>query len=1161
MGSAASVLVVCKLFRANADLACRKPRFRTSTANDFVDLSPRFEDNTVAVMKQRASLVTLIVTLPLIGTPGEADQDRIGFFERRIRPLLVENCQRCHGSERQRAGLRLDGLRAILAGGDSGPAVVPGRPEDSLLIQAVSYTRPDLQMPPKSKLGAGEIADLETWVRLGAPWPEEREPAGSGEGAGPEEEFDLEARRRAHWAWRPLSAAEPPPVVDEEWPRWPADHFLLAKLEERGLAPAPPASPGVLIRRLSFDLTGLPPSPEEVEAFLSDTSPGALERAADRLLASPRFGERWARHWLDLVRYAETFGHEFDYPIPNAYRYRDYVISAFNSDVPYDRFVLEHVAGDLLAEPRLDPAGGFDESAIATGFFWLGEQTHSPVDVRQHQADRIDNQIDVLTKTFLGLTVSCARCHDHKFDAISTADYYALFGVLESSRYSQLPLEPPEAASARIRRLEELDGRIRGLAGATWAAQAAPVAEYLLAAREVILGRPPQAVAEECRLEAARLERWVEALRDPETSRAEEPMAAWARLCGIESGSGKRRPFADEWRAIASQLASLQPKDAEEIVFKDFRLSGYEGWYTAGRAFGGGPAPPGTLFFDRGVEGKERLRLLEGGWAHSGAPSVRLEGALRSPTFPIERRYAHVRACGFEARVNVVVDGFNLIRDPIYGGLTRRINEPRPSWITFDLAMWKGRLAYMEVLDLGVPDPTHDAGGGWEAWVAVERVIFSDRGSPPAELPPAAPALLGDSAPESPEALAREYGRAAAEAALAWRDGKLEETARGRAQARLLDWLSRRGLLDATSGDDEALVSLLGERRNLEATIERPAWTPGMADGNGLDSPVFIRGSHKNPGAPVPRRFLEALGAGELAGAGSGRLDLARRLVDPAATPLVPRVIVNRIWRQLFGEGLVATPDNFGAQGSLPTHPELLDWLAAEFVEDGWSIKKLVRRLVGTSAYRMSSLSSAAARELDPSNSLFHGMRLRRLDAEALRDGILAVSGRLDGRLFGPSVPVHLTPFMEGRGRPGKSGPLDGAGRRSIYLEVRRNFLAPMMLAFDAPIPFSTMGRRGGSNVPAQALILMNDPFVREQSELWARRLLAGPASTPAERVAEMYLAAFGRRPEPEETAAAEEFLREQAPAYGDSAADLDARAWADLAHVLFNLKEFLYIP
>ena len=430
---------------------------------------------------QIASFLILVLTVSSCAAwSGEADNNpgtlptdpaAVEFFEKRVRPILVERCHGCHGPTKQKGKLRLDSRQGVLTGGSTGPAVVPGNPEKSLLVEAINYGEL-YQMPPKSKLPDEEIAVLSQWVKRGAPWgidstsstsPTVSKPSTSTLiGLDSPGEFQ---RRSRHWSFQPIRRLAPPAATPRyaHWPRTPIDRFLLTSMERHGLEPAAEANRRVLIRRLSYDLIGLPPSPSEVAAFEADQSPDAYERLVDRLLGSPHHGERWGRHWLDLARYAETAGHEFDYETLNAYRYRDYVIRAFNADLPYDQFVIEQVAGDLLTTPRRHPSEGYNESVIGTGFFFLGEGTHSPVDVREEEMRRVDNQLDVFSKTFLGLTIACARCHDHKFDPIRADDYYALAGFLKSSRHQQAFIGAPDADAARIEQLAGIKQRIRAI--------------------------------------------------------------------------------------------------------------------------------------------------------------------------------------------------------------------------------------------------------------------------------------------------------------------------------------------------------------------------------------------------------------------------------------------------------------------------------------------------------------------------------------------------------------------------------------------------------------------------------------------------------------------------------------------------------------------------
>ncbi|MBN9121404.1 MAG: PSD1 domain-containing protein [Planctomycetes bacterium] len=920
------------------------------------------------------------------------------YFEKRVRPVLVQHCVSCHGEKKQKGELRLDAKAGFVKGGESGPAVVPGKPDESRLVKAVRYDD-DTKMPPKGKLADAEIAVLTEWVKGGAPWPDD-----GAVGKGPEKTFDLHARARAHWSFQPIRRPAVPEIADRRSPITnDIDRFLLAKLGAAGLTFAPPADRRTLLRRVYFDVIGLPPTPVEIEAFVKDEAPDAFEKVVDRLLASPQYGERWGRHWLDLARYAETHGHEFDFEISDAWRYRDYVVRALNADLPFDRFLTEHIAGDLLP-PRRDPKTGVNESLLATGFWWLGEAKHSPVDSRAEYADRTDNQIDVFGKAVFGLTLGCARCHDHKFDPIATRDYYALFGVLASSRYNRADVSDPAPTVKLLEELKQLRGELAKVLPARAEGPGAPPSPHMIAWRE--------------------------------------------KATAFET-------FGADWR---------KRWDADGLAFRP----------EAGDSF-----------------------------PHSGREARKLMGALRSPTFTIDKPYLAVRVAGQNGRARVVLNGLQLIQNPIYGGLAQPVNSGNElKWMAFDLRMWKGQPAYLELLDDG------------PGWVAIAEAWFADA-PPPADAARKVPPGDLPAAHENPDA-----------------------------------------------------QKLLDRARELEAKIPDPQRAPTTRDGTGVNERVFVRGNHKTLGAEAPRATLEAFGHPAFKSAGSGRLELARTVTDPS-NPVVARVIVNRLWKHHFGEGTVGSPDDFGYQGQRPTHPELLDWLAAELVNPErkvggdakpWSLKRMHRLMLLSAAYRQSSRATpeqtAKAVTADPQNRLLHRQNVKRLEAEAIRDGVLAASGRLDPRMEGPGVLPHLTEHQVGRGRPG-SGPLDGDGRRSIYLQVRRNFINPMFTAFDYPTPFTAIGRRTVSNVPAQALVMLNNPFVLQQSELWAKKVLAAPGRTAEDRVREMYLTAFGRGPTKDELADATGFVAEQAKEYGKPD---HPKAWADLAHVLFNAKEFIFV-
>lgn len=990
-----------------------------------------------------------------------ASAEDIAFFENKIRPILAESCYSCHSGNEPLVGLKLDTAAGIRKGGVKGTVLAPGEPTKSLLLRAVRRTPGVSAMPPSGALPAEKVALLEEWIKRGAPLPADRPSTTPATGG-----FPLTARRQ-HWAYQPVKRPTVPVVKNTAWVRNPVDAFVLAKLEAQGLQPAAPADKRTLLRRVTFDLTGLPPTPAETAAFLADSSPTAYEKVVERLLASPRYGERWGRHWLDLVRYGESLGHEYDYTIDNAYQYRDYIIRAFNDDVPYDQLLREHLAGDLLPNPRLNSSDGHNESIQGTGFFWLGEGKHSPVDVRQEQADRIDNQIDVIGKAFFAQTIACARCHDHKFDPIPTTDYYALYGILKSSRYVQTEINAPATLKDPIQKMDAARAAIsRETLASTWHASLDKVSDTVLAAAAV-----------------------------------------------------KAEVQADS--STGDTIASLGT------------------WKSTGEAFSV-PGQRGDLV-QTGDIAQPIWRILTRPVAHSALRSRRLEGETRSPSFTLDKDFLHLYAGGQGGRIYLVVENFYLVRNPIYGPLLQTFDDPNMGWRTVDVRMWKGRRAYLEVQDGYPPLLASEVGSGVprglkslaERWIALEDARLSNDEKPPAAQPNS---LRGKAPAEIRTALNTTLTRWA---------GRHEIPADSAALA-VLNMLLQDGALDI-----RPLNGTLQAVAEAEAAFPAITRAPAMCDGSGENETVFVRGSHQTPGILAPRLQLAVCGTEVKApeATGSGRLELAR-MVASSSHPLTARVMVNRIWKHHFGVGIVPTTDDFGHMGEIPTHPELLDWLAAEFVRTGWGIKRMHRLLVLSSTYQMSSDSALAAVEArDPKNALLHRMNARRLEAEAVRDSILAVSGRLDTTMYGPSIYPNL-PIIDGRGAP-PNGPLDGRGRRTLYLAVRRNFMSPFLLAFDFPTPFTTIGRRTVSNVPAQALALMNGPFVRQQAGVWAQRLLQeAPNATPQERLRLLYETAFSRPPTPEEAQISLEYLGNQA----------DLAAYTDLCHALINLKEFVYI-
>jgi hypothetical protein len=1104
------------------------------------------------------ALAALAPAAPVADAPGSpAGND---FFEKKIRPVLVENCYPCHSTaaNKRRGGLLLDTRDGFRKGGDSGPALVPGKPDESLFLKAVRHTG-DLKMPPKGKLPAPVVADLEAWVKMGAPDP--RDKATAAVTASWEEVL---ARRRQWWSLQPVRLPVIPAVRDAAWSRSPVDRFLLARLEQAGLQPAAPADRRTLIRRLSLVLLGLPPAPEETEAFVQDDSPAAWERLVDRLLASPHFGERWARHWLDVVRFSETHGNEWNYEVHHAWRYRDYLIRAFNDDVPYDQLVCEHVAGDLLPRPRWNTREQFNESVIGTAFYRFGEANHDDcITLRQIGFDLVDNQLDTLTKAFQATTVACARCHDHKLDAISTKDYHGLLGILRSSRLVSHTIDAPEVNAEPLRRLTTLKAEVRRELGAAWLHEAGDVGRFLTAAQAKLAGQPDAAELAKG-LDLERLGRWVGVLKTDKAP-LEEPFSPWRLLA-----SGKT-----DWRQLAERV---QQEERERTGFNaarfrtvaDFR-AGTAGWQVGGQGLRQGPAHAGD--FVLGHEGDVLVRAVLPGGCFTHALSDRLNGTLRSPVLPAGGKRLSFQVMGRHGAAVRLVSNNCQLNYKNYRGLT----SAELQWLTFTIPEDTDSLrVYAELMTMldnpKFPDQLSALGGDpdnyrvpWDkatadprSFFGVTRVVLHDGDELPRPELGHLRALFAAPEPATRADVAARYTETVAAAVRAWTADQASDE-----DVVWLQALLRGGLLGNSLRLTPRLQELAAEYRRVEQGLAQPRVVPGVADfGPGFAQPILVRGDCWRPGAAVARRYLEVLARPEERPitTGSGRLELAEQIAS-RDNPLTARVMVNRVWHHLFGAGLVRTPDDFGHVGELPSHPELLDYLAARFMDEGWSVKRLIRSLVLTEAFRTASRPSPRAQEVDPQNRLLQHYPARRLEAEGIRDAILAASGRLDGRLFGPSVQPYRE--QENADRRLFPGPLDGAGRRSVY--VKNNLMeGPKFLgAFDFPGGKVTQGRRDVTNVPAQALALLNDPFVLQQAELWAGRLVRRPDATVAARIVYVFRAGLGRPPEAEERQRFEQAVGELAALEGVPAEDvLRSRAvWKDIAHAVFNLKEFIYIP
>jgi len=1110
----------------------------------------------------RRGILFVIALLITVNSAFSQDADfseaDISFFENEVRPLLAKHCYECHSSESKelKGGLRLDSRQLALKGGDTGPAITPGKPDQSLFISAIQYG--DLyQMPPKTRLPEKTTEVFVEWVRRGAPWP-----AGETPKAHALADFDLKKRIADHWVWTLPEASREPRVRAKTWPQQPLDYFLLKHLEKNNLKPSSPADRETLIRRIYFDVLGLPPTPDVVSEFVKDPrdTTAVLPEVVAQVLDQPAFGERWARHWMDLVRYAESYGHEFDYSIPNAYKYRDYLIRAFNDDVRYDQFIREHIAGDLITNPRVSDSGT-NESILATGFWWLGEAVHSPVDVRQDQADRIDNQIDVMSKAFLGITLGCARCHDHKFDAITTRDYYSMFGFLASSRRTEgfLYRQSDRDVIKQLKTIQrDLSDNLAGKISVEILGGDEQIKQALSAVHQVFYGtpkdgeelnntkptdntlifrRPTSVVATEYDLPQDLLNRWILALSKQPLEKS-HPLYAWRELtaCAPDELATK---FTDLAKLYAAQIARSEAYDAENP-----QIAELDEWLPQGVAFQQSPTTSGLLNLQHEV-----IQLFEPNVYHSGQISNRLRGSLHSPRFRLQEHYVAYELMGDGAEVQLYVDGHFMYKynGLLFGGMSINVSSPNVfKWFrnSGDTPRYIGHSAASAIIDRS------------EQPVILRRTINTSEADPQPSLN-LSPLANCDEPIQTIDEVHSLIAVHFAKAVKNWRAGKLTAS-----DTTLLNWLFKNRLLQVSNDFTNLLEQGHIKYRQLEQTITDPETALIITDGDGHDERVFVRGNHRVLSENAPRQLFTAIvGNTTPSHNGSGRLQLANDIAS-SDNPLTTRVLVNRVWHHLFGRGIVASTNNLGVLGQRPSHPALLDHLATKFATThNWSIKSLLKSILLSSAYQMKSTPRQEYIDRDPQNQHFHRQNIRRLQGEAIRDAVLSVSGRLDSTQYGPSVATFLTPFMTGRGRPGQ-GPIDGSGRRSVYLSIRRNFLSPMMMAFDAPVPFNSVGRRNVSNVPSQALILMNDPFIKGQAHFWAERLVQRTDESADSRIEFMFLKAISRMPREQETAMIRRFLESQQQEYqlSDDQLITDVRVWSDLAHVIFNLKPFTYL-
>ncbi len=1101
--------------------------------------------------------VVLGALLLAIASPVGAAED---YFASRVAPILEANCFECHSHAHTiKGGLALDSRSGLARGGEGGPILVPGKPEESRLITAVQHVDKEFQMPPKSKLSDVEIATLVQWITDGAvdtrPLTEAKVVA---DGAG----WDaLYRERKAWWSLQPIADVTPPDVGNSAWPRNEVDAFILASLGNAELAPVTEADPQALVRRLSFALTGLPPAPADVADFAANPTDAAYEALVHRYVDSPHFGERWARHWMDVVHYSDTHGYEWDAPAKHAWRYRDYLIRAYNKDVSYRQLVLEQIAGDLLP-PRVDPDTGLNEAMIGPMSMRMGERRHGDNAAAEGVTqEAIANMIDTVSKGFLATTVACAQCHDHKLDAVAQRDYYSLAGVFMSSRWTVRSAEAEDPNGPVLEELAAIKGELKEALGAYWS-EARSVVESHLAT-------PPPEPKEDKKTSAKKdadppegvpFPENVVALRDHllhQVAQGETVEAAWIAL---------------DARYREERATRVANNEKNLSLTADFTGESVpDGWRADGWGMKHGQVDHGALVVADEGDGVVSQLLPAGRWSHVW--SKRLAGALRSELLPQDPppTVALAYAGGDYAAQSLVVD------NAFHSERMKFLKQPTTGWLTFTAgnhaALAGGpdntpRLVYLEMVTKSLNNyyPPRDNYGGLKqaveedprSWFGVTHAYDVAPGYTPVdELGHLEALFTGGAPPTTPGEVTARIGAAIMAAVEHWRVGTCDGD-----DVRLLNEALMAGWLPNTAAEHPALAAAVARYRETEARL-RPERTVGSADDwyDGQNARIGIRGSYTALGEEVPRgtiRFLDAPGVEGVA-SGSGRLELAQHLAR-ADNPLTARVYVNRIWHHLFGAGIVRTVDDFGHLGEQPSHPELLDWLAHRFVEEGWSTKKLITRLVTSATWRQGSVPTEAGVTADPENRLWHHMPLRRLEAEAIRDAMLAASGRLEPDLFGP--PIDPYRVAEDSTKRLYAGPLDGLGRRSIYQKMTLMEMPRFLALFNQPIPMLTTGRRDTTNVPNQALAMLNDPFVMEMAATWSNTVVATAEDTVAARVNDMFTTAFARPPSAEETARFVDFASHCATLRGvpEEALLSSPPVWQDVAHAIFNLKEFIYV-
>ncbi|WP_417740250.1 DUF1553 domain-containing protein [Rosistilla oblonga] len=1015
-------------------------------------------------------------------------------FENSIRPLFITHCIECHGPRKAESGLRFDTRDTLLQGGDGGPAISLEKPHESLILQALRH-QDGLEMPPDKPLPEAEIAAVEAWIRAGAPWPEGVVLGGTGTSLRGGAITDQE---RAFWSFQPIRDPQPPTVVDPPGLS-EIDRFVMRKLKEMDLKPSPPASRRDWIRRATLDLTGLPPTPKQVQSFLDDRSETAEADRIEQLLASSAYGERWGRHWLDVVRYADTAGETADYPTPLSYKYRNWVIDALNADLPYDQFVMQQIAGDVMANAMLagsdpdsldaDQLRRYSKLLTATGFIAISRRFGFDVENYHHLT--IQDTIDVLGQATLGLTLGCARCHDHKFDPVNIEDYYAWYGIFASTKYSfpgseekrrpydLVPDVPPAVLAQRQREID--------LQMASIESQQQPVAEQLTQLNAQI--QQASGTSQFFGFEEFEL--------------GKPPSQPYLALGSATITAASQSPFANVFRYGDRGIAF--PSDTQNNAFGMTLVEAFNAESTPRIEYS-------VDFRNTSIanQGQGAYRFYVG---HGPGTSAAIELAANATTFFVKdgaqyRPIADLKM-GQWYNVHVVLD----LRSQRFEGTLTSGSETSTFSVQSFTSNWDGIVDYTFVDRYG-------PGSGETPAHEIDNLIVS--ATPLASNSPLAveKALPADAAIDLPRMFQQRR--------------ELQAIAEALQQQR-----------------DRLAVGPVAAEDQIYGAMEQST---------AVNCRVQLRGEPTRLGVEVRRRNLEIFGGETVhSDAGSGRLQLARWIVSDK-NPLFARVMVNRIWQQHFGRGLVGTENDFGTRGELPTHPELLDWLASRFRDSGYSIKAMHRLIMTSDAYRRSSGFDSDASKVDPESRLLWRFNLRQLSAEEIRDAMLQASGNLD-----PSRGMaHPFPAVESWGfsQHNPFYALYESNRRSVYLMQQRLKRHPFLGLFDGADTNVSTARREMTTVPTQALFLMNSEFVHEQSAAFADRVL-GEFDNDAARIDRAHWIALSRPATASEQDEAVRFLNAYRVAVSTSSMPLDVAdrtAWQAYLRTLISRNEFLYV-